>query len=94
MYVAAGGTLPEARFTAALPGAQAAVDAAVWPNVVTDDTLSAYQTAVCAVVDLVDSPPVTGERVGKASFDYADVPTIASTIKQRLAGTGLLYSGI
>lgn len=93
-YVAAGGRLPEARFSAALPGAAAAVDAAVWPNEVASGTLAAYQAAVCAVVDLVDSPPVTRENIGRASYEYADVPTVASTIRRHLTGTGLLYRGI
>lgn len=70
------------------------MDSAVWPNAVTDALLADYQAAVCAVVDLVDTPPVTRESVGKTSIDYADVPTIASTIRRRLVGTGLLYRGV
>jgi hypothetical protein len=93
-YVAAGGVLSEDRFTAALPGARAAVDAIVWPNAVTDVTQAAYDAAVYAAVDLVDSPPVRSERVGRTGYDYADVPTLDSVIRRQLAGTGLLYAGI
>lgn len=93
-YVAAGGTLPEARFSSALPGAQAAVDAVIWPNEVTETTLSRYQAAVCAAVDLIDTPSVTRESVGRASYEYADAPTLGGVIRLHLAGTGLLYGGI
>jgi hypothetical protein len=93
-YVGLAGTLPEARFLAALPGATSAVDEAVWPNVVTADTQPAYERAICAVVPLIDSPPVTSERVGNTSLTYADVPTIAAAIRRELTGTGLLYRGI
>lgn len=93
-YVAFGGTLGEGPFNAALPRAQAAVDEAVWPNVVDADTQTAYERAVCAVVDVVDSPGVTQERVGNASVSYAEVPTIAAAIRRELTGTGLLYRGV
>lgn len=93
-YVAAGGTLSEADFTAALPEARAAVDAAIWPNVVTDATQSAYEAAVFAAVDFIDSPPVKSEQVGRARYEYADVPTLDRVIRRHLSGTGLLYAGI
>lgn len=93
-YQAAGGALSEADFTAVLPDALAAVDAAIWPNVVTDATQSAYEAAVFAAVDFIDSPPVRSEQVGRARYEYADVPTLDRVIRRHLSGTGLLYAGI
>jgi hypothetical protein len=94
-YVACGGALAEGRFLAVLPRAQAAVDEVVWPNLVTTVTQRvAYERAVCAVVDLIDSPSVTTERVGNTSVTYADVPTIAAAIRRELTGSGLLYRGL
>lgn len=93
-YVANGGTLPEGSFNAALPAAVAAVDAAIWPNVVTDATTAAYQRAVCAVVDETDSPSVISEGVGRTSVTYSEAPTVGSVIRTHLTGTGLLYRGV
>lgn len=93
-YVAAGGTLSEAQFLAALPGARSAVDAVIWPNAVTDTTQSAYEAAVFAAVEFIDSPPVKSEQVGRARYEYADVPTLDRVIRRHLSGTGLLYAGI
>jgi hypothetical protein len=93
-YVESGGALKEAPFLAALPAAQAAVDHAIWPNAVTSVVLDAYQAAICAVIDLVDSPSVRSERVGNTSVEYAEVPIIASAIRDRLSGTGLMYRGL
>lgn len=93
-YLLAGGKLPEGRFAAALPGACAAVDEAIWPNVVTDATQYAYRNTVCAVVDLIDSAPVASERIGSVAVTYLDVPTIAVAIRRGLVGTGLLYRGL
>lgn len=93
-YVAAGGTLSEADFTAALPEARAAVDAAIWPNVVTDATQAKYQAAIYAAIDFIDSPPVKSEQVGRARYEYVDVPTLDRVIRRELVGTGLLYAGI
>ena len=89
-YVAAGGQLSEAAFLASLVSAQAAVDEAVWPNTVVEATQTAYELAICAVVDLIDTPAVSSESIGRASFTYADVPTIAKAIRRHLTGTGLL----
>lgn len=93
-YVAAGGVLSEDRFTAALPGARAAVDAVIWPNAVTDTTQAAYDAAVYAAVDFIDSPAVKSEQVGRARYEYTDVPTLDRVIRRELVGTGLLYAGI
>jgi len=93
-YAAAGGRLPAARFDELLPHAIAEVDAAIWPNAVTDATALAWVRAVCAVADVLDEPAVTSEHVGNASVTYADPRTIAAVIRQHLTGTGLLYRGI
>ena len=93
-YVAFGGQLAAGPFTAALPSAAAAVDAAIWPNVVTDASREAYRAAICAVVDLIDSPAVTSWRAGNASETYADAPTIDTAITRHLTGSGLLYRGL
>jgi hypothetical protein len=93
-YTDAGGTFDAETFHAMLPAARAAVDAAIWPNTLAVRDFAAYERAVCAVVDLIDSPAVTRESVGRVSLEYADVPTVASTIRRHLTGTGLLYRGI
>lgn len=93
-YQAAGGALSEADFTAALPEARSAVDALIWPNVVTDATRAKYDAAVYAAVDFIDSPPVRSEQVGRARYEYVDVPTLDRVIRRHLTGTGLLYAGI
>ncbi len=93
-FTANGGKLTEAQFDAALSRAMSTVNAAIWPNVVTEVTQAAYERAVCAVVPLIDSPAVTAERVGNVSLQYADVPTIATAIRAELTGTGLLYRGL
>ncbi len=93
-YVGNGGALSEGSFLAALPEAQSAVDASVWPNVVTEATQAAYERAVCVVVDLVDSPAVSAEGIGKVTVTYAEVPTIGRAIRRELVGTGLLYRGL
>lgn len=93
-YIAAGGTLSEAQFLAALPQARSAVDALIWPNVVTDVTHARYLSAIYAAVDFIDSPAVKSEQVGRARYEYADVPTLDRVIRRELVGTGLLYAGI
>lgn len=93
-YQADGGTLSEAQYLAALPEARAAVDAAIWPNVVTDTTLAKYNAAIYAAVDFIDSPPVRSERVGRTSYEYAAVETLDGAIRRHLTGTDLLYAGI
>lgn len=93
-YLTLGGTLPEARFTAALPVAVSAVDAAIWPNAVTAELEADYQRTVCRVADLVDSPAVSAERIGNTSVSYAEVPTIGDAIRRELGHTGLLFRGL
>lgn len=107
-YVANGGKLAEGSFDAALPQASSLVDAAIWPNVVADTTLAAYQRAVCAVVDVVDAGDVAGvvvsESLGKAQLTFADANVsamaglsahpVGRAILAHLTGTGLLYRGI
>ena len=93
-YVAFGGQLAEGPFLAVLPQSAVAVGAAIWPNVVTDASREAYRAAICAVVDLIDSPAVTAWRAGNESETYADAPTIATAITRHLTGSGLLYRGL
>jgi len=93
-YVANGGRIAEGLFLAALPRASSLVNSAIWPNAVTPATQTAYERAVCAVVDLVDSPPVTREGVGRVTLEYAAPLTTGGAIAHHLVGTGLLYRGI
>lgn len=89
-YIALGGRLTEPRFAAVLGKVQAAIDNAIWPNEVDEKTRDAYEQAIVACIELADSPPVRSERVGNISADYAEVPTISSTIRTYLGPTGLL----
>jgi hypothetical protein len=83
-YVLQGGTLPEAEYDQLLPAATAAVDEAIWPNVVDATTQLAYDHAVYAVVDAlaagggaVDHGGVTSEQVGRTQVSYASANVLA-----------------
>lgn len=89
-----GGSLSESAFNGQLKAAAAKVDAAIWPNQVTDATMEKYRTCVCAVVDALNDPAVVSEGAGSIRVQYAEPRTIASIIRDHLAGTGLLYRGI
>lgn len=93
-FLSFGGTLPEAQFLAALPGAAAYVDALIWPNEPDAATEDAYLDAIAAVIEFDDEPVVTSERVGQTAVTYGEVPTKRDAAARHLIGTGLLYRGI
>lgn len=104
-YTANGGTLTEESFLAALPRATAAVDAFIWPNVVSTASLDAYKRAVCAVCDLDPTEGlVASESVGDAQVSYNSPNVLAMAgisanpidrlIRPILTGTNLLYRGL
>ena len=102
-YVEAGGQLAEGSFNAALPQATTLVDAAIWPNAVTETVLVSYQRAVSAVVDLVHNGEadalVASEGVGRAQTAYnspnvlmmagLSAHPVARAIRSHLTGTYL-----
>ncbi|MHB1323988.1 MAG: head-tail connector protein [Coriobacteriia bacterium] len=102
-YTEHGGINSEAEFTRLLSGATAAVDAAIWPNVVTDATRDAYLRAICAAID-ADPDGLLAESHGKTQYSYASANVqgmaglsahpIGRAIVKHLTGTGLLYRGI
>ena len=100
-YVAAGGSLAEVQFLAALPEALAFVDHLIWPNIVTPETEGAYLSAVFAAIDMppaVDGELITSERIGNTSVTYGSATERARArsahVAQHLTGTGLLYRGL
>jgi hypothetical protein len=101
-YALHGGALSEDAFDAALPIATAAVDAAIWPNVVTDATTDAYRRAICAAIDADPdgmARAVASERVGGVSTTYVTAAGLSAhpvgrAISKHLTGTGLLYRGL
>jgi hypothetical protein len=83
-YVVQGGALAEAEYDQLLPTATAAVDEAIWPNVVDTATQEAYDHAVYAVIDalaagggVVDHGGVTSEQVGRTQTTYATANVLA-----------------
>jgi hypothetical protein len=88
------GQLTEEAFNGQLTNAVAKVDAAIWPNEVTDATLDKYRRCICAVVDALDDPAVSRESAGRISVEYAEPRTVAKLIREHLMGTGLLYAGL
>lgn len=102
-YTQHGGQRLKAEFDERLPGAIAAVDAAIWPNTVTDATTEVYHHAICAAID-ADEDGLLAEQHGKTQYSYASANVlgmaglsthpIGRAILKHLTGTGLLYRGL
>lgn len=102
-YTAHGGQRLEAEYDERLPAATAAVDAAIWPNVVATATEDAYHRAICAAID-ADDEGLLAESHGKTQYSYASANVqsmaglsahpIGRAILKHLTGTGLLYRGL
>lgn len=105
-----GGKHDEGTFNASLPKAVSKVNYTIWPNEVEDDTLNAYQMAVCAAVDVdavYGGSGGIGEELssmsigsfsasgGSSSDGVSSYETdMRTVIEEHLVGTGLLYMGI
>ena len=93
--------LSESNFSAALPEAQARVNArlALFDlSTLSGDDLTTYKRAVCAACDRVTSPKAESWSAGKASMSFLDgdtsTMTVDAAIERCLAGTRLSYVGI
>lgn len=100
-YLSHGGTLPEAKFALALPGANATVRAMTHPNVPqSDEQLAAYDSAVTALIERHAHPErdATSEKVGETAVSFGAGGSRGLTdeqfVRPYLVGTGLLYRGI
>lgn len=95
-----GGAASEATFNGCLKLATAHVDFIIGFNMVGDDTMDAYKSAVCSVVDTcaVYGSGGVGFSLGSFSVNGADRQTVEQAMTDAavkfLVGTGLLYQGV
>lgn len=93
-YQLMDGTLTESAFNEFVYAATAKVDAAIWPNKVTTDTLEKYHRCIKAVLEAMNDPAILKESAGRISVEYAEPRLMATIIREHLSGTGLLYRGL